>query len=133
MNKPRFHIKRASFLTLLAVLLPRTVFAQSDGTWIVTSQIPIGTDIAKLELDELAPVLVGRYFGLLGQNKRVQGTREGDQVSISIIGELPPEANTVEVQLTGTLTENSGSGTLAVGTLQGTSTPARLPLRARPS
>src|SRR5215831_15261679 len=89
--------------------------AQVDGTWIFTSQTPLGTDIARIELDESGQSLTGRYFGLLGQNRVIRGTRTGDQISISITGQLPPDGTTLEATLTGTLGTTSGSGRLSTG------------------
>jgi glucose/arabinose dehydrogenase len=113
---------RAILLPLLAV----NASAQISGTWVFSSQIPVGNDIAKVELEENGDALTGRYFGLLGYGRTVKGAYKGDQISLTVEGEWPQDGSAIEATLTGTLSEDSGSGDLTVGTLaQGTCTARR--------
>jgi hypothetical protein len=113
-------------LAVLLTLVAINIFAQTDpslqlkpsasisGTWVFTSQLTVGTDNAKIELDEEGGAITGQYFGLLGLRKLVSGTVSGDQVTLTVEGELPTNGASVQATLIGVLSATSGSGSLSI-------------------
>jgi glucose/arabinose dehydrogenase len=111
---------------MLLALFTLSAFAEVSGTWVFTSQIQVGHDIARVELKEHGEQLWGRYFGLLGHGRTVKGTRRGDQIVLIIEGEWPQDGSAVQATISGTLGSASGSGDLGLGPLgQGTWTASR--------
>src|SRR5438445_10316521 len=104
-------LRRSSLLLPLAAC----AFAQIDGTWVFSSQLPLGTetitDVAKVELERSGNTVTGTYFGLLGLRRAVTGTYDGAQISLSVDGVWPQDGRAMPAGLTGSISTNSGEGT----------------------
>jgi glucose/arabinose dehydrogenase len=129
LNRELSQFRRTGRFALLVGAFIRITFAQIDGTWVFSSQIPIGTevvtDIARIELQQSGNGVSGVYSGALGQGRRVSGTYSGEQVSLTVEGEWPTNAAPIGATLNGTLSAISGSGALAAGPAQGAWTARR--------
>jgi glucose/arabinose dehydrogenase len=88
---------------------------QVSGQWVFSSEIPFGYDLAVVLLEDTGQGLKGRYFGVLGQDRAVKGSITGNWISVVLSGEWPLDGSPIEVTITGTLSDDLGSGTLAVG------------------
>src|SRR2546425_48445 len=111
------HFCRASLL----VFAP-TVFAQIHGTWVISSQLPVGsdniTDMARVELEQNGDAVKGIYSGVLGLKRSVQGTYDGARISLIVDGIWPQTASPLQAALSGSLSADSGSGKLSAGPAQ---------------
>jgi glucose/arabinose dehydrogenase len=97
------------------------------GHWVFSSQVAIGHDLAVIILEDTGTGIKGRYFGILGQDRPLSGTSSGEGVTLVLSGEWPPDGTPIEVTIAGSLSGDSGSGTLKVGTTVVGSWSARRP------
>jgi glucose/arabinose dehydrogenase len=115
--------------TALLFLFAACAFAQVNGIWVFSSQLPVGTemitDISKVELEQNGDSLTGKYFGVLGKGRTVTGTYDGTQISLNIDGIWPQDGSQFPAALTGSLSASSGSGKVTAGPVQGAWTARR--------
>ena len=121
---------RTGLLPLLALTaFAQVTRAQIAGTWTFTSQLPAGsetiTDTAKVQLEQEGSSVGGQYFGVLGYAKSLKGTYNGNQVSLTLVGQWPQDGSTLVAILAGTLSATSGSGKVTAGPAQGAFTASR--------
>ena len=116
------------FCTVGLLVATRT-FAQIHGTWVISSQLPVGsdniTDIAKVELEQNGDNVIGTYSGVLGLKRSVQGTYDGAQISVTVDGIWPQNASALQAALSGSISADSGSGKLTAGPANGSWTARR--------
>jgi glucose/arabinose dehydrogenase len=111
----RTSITVALFLVASASLANLGAVPGIDGHWVLSSQIAIGHDLATVALQETGDGIQGRYFGILGQDMPVTGSRTGDRVALVLSGEWPLDGSPLDIALTGSFLGESGSGRLAIG------------------
>jgi len=100
------------FIIAMAVFLAHVSAApEIGGHWVFSSQIPLGHDLAAVTLEDTGDGIEGRYFGLLGQDMAVKGSRSANGVTLVLSGEWPLDGAPIDVTLTGSLSDDSGSGT----------------------
>jgi glucose/arabinose dehydrogenase len=106
-----------AFALAVAVSLARLgATADINGHWVFSSEIAIGHDLAAVTLEATGDRIKGRYFGLLGQDMTVSGSMSGDHITLVLSGEWPLDGSPLDVILQGSLSGDSGFGTLAIGT-----------------
>ena len=110
------HVGVAFILGVAVSLVHLGAAADVSGHWVFSSQIAIGHDLAAVTLEATGDGIKGRYFGLLGQDMTVSGSMSGDRVMLVLSGEWPMDGSPLDVILTGSLSRDSGVGTLAIGT-----------------
>lgn len=115
---------KACLRICMAAFFASGAFAQVEGTWVLSSRIPVGseilTDISRLELQQQGATISGTYSGVLGQKRTVTGTYDGTRISLTVSGEWPTDATPIVATLSGSASANSGSGDLNAGPSQGT-------------
>src|SRR5262245_446635 len=77
------------------------------GHWVFSSQAAIGHDLAAITLEDTGTGIRGRYFGILGQDRPLSGTRSGEALRLVLSGEWPPDGIPIEVTIAGSLSEDS--------------------------
>jgi hypothetical protein len=113
----------------LLVLSAASGFAQITGRWEVSATSPAGDDVSVVELREKDGAVEGTYSGALGRDKAVSGTYKDKKITLSFKGDWP-DGGPVQVNFSGEISENAGSGAVeAVGRTKGTWTARRLPAK----
>ena len=84
----RASITVALFLVASASLANLGAATEINGHWVFSSQIAIGHDLARVALEETGDGIQGRYFGILGQNMPITGSKTGDRVALVTFGRV---------------------------------------------
>ena len=113
-----------NFATRLGLFfcLAVSAYAQISGRWELDVTIALGEDHCILQLSETNGQVEGTYSGILGPDKPVKGpsairpiqTYKHQKLSLSFSGDWPTDGTPAQVTLDGSISGDSGSGSVVI-------------------